>query len=58
MVAEVGNSAVSGKWISWKVWGVSVGKSVMGSLKNQTGWEPIDYYWIVRNKGKKGFIDV
>jgi hypothetical protein len=58
VVAEVGNAAVSGKWISKKVWGVSVGKLVMGSLQSRTGWEPINYYRIVRSKGKKGFIDV
>jgi hypothetical protein len=34
------------------------GESVMGSLKSQTRWEPINYYRIVRSKGKKGFIDV
>jgi hypothetical protein len=58
VVAEVGDAAVLGKWISQKVWGVSVGKLVMGSLKSQTGWEPINYYRIVRSKGKKGYIDV
>ncbi len=58
MVAEVGNAAVVGKWILRRVWGVSVGKLVMGSLKSQTRWEPISYYRIVRSKGKKGFIDV
>ncbi len=58
MVAEVGNAAVLGKWISRKVWEVSVGKLVMGSLKSRTGWEPINYHRIVRSKGKKGFIDV
>jgi hypothetical protein len=59
VIAEVGDAAVSsGKWISRKVWGVSVRKSVMGSLKSRTGWELINYYRIVRGKGKKGFIDV
>ncbi len=58
MVAEVGDADVSGKWILWKVWGVSVGKLVMGSLESQMGWEPVYYYRIVRSKGKKGFIDV
>jgi hypothetical protein len=47
------NAAVSGKWILQKVWGVSVGKLVMGSVKSQTRWEPINYYRIVRSKGKK-----
>ena len=56
--AEVGDAAVSGKWISQKVWGVSVGKLVMGSLKSRSGQEPINYYRIVRSKGKKGFINV
>ncbi len=58
VVAEVGNAAVLGKWIPRRVWGVSVGKLVMGSLKGQTRWEPINYYRIVRCKGKKGFINV
>ncbi len=58
MVAEVGNAAVLDKWILRKVWGVSMGKLVMGSLKSQSGQEPINYYRIVRRKGKKGFIDV
>jgi hypothetical protein len=31
---------------------------VMSSLKSQTRWGPINYYRIVRSKGKKGFIDV
>jgi hypothetical protein len=53
VVAEVGDAAVLGKLISRKVWEVSVGKSVMGSLKSRTGWEPINYYRIVRSKGKK-----
>jgi hypothetical protein len=38
--------------------GLSVEKSVMGSLKSQMRWEPINYNRIVRSKGKKGFIDV
>ncbi len=38
--------------------GLSGGKLVMGSLKSQTRWEPINYYRIVRSKGKKGFIEV
>jgi hypothetical protein len=38
--------------------GLSVGKLLMGSLKSQTWWELINYYRIVRNKVKKGFIDV
>ncbi len=58
MVAEVGDAAVLGKWILRKVWGVSVAKSVMGSLQSQMGWEPINFYRIVRSNGKKGFIDV
>jgi hypothetical protein len=58
VVAEVGNAAVLAKWISRRVWGVSVGKSVMGSLKSRTRWEPINYYSLVRSKGKKGFINV
>jgi hypothetical protein len=33
VAAEVGDADVLGNWISWRVWGVSVGKSVMGSLK-------------------------
>jgi hypothetical protein len=34
--------------------GLSVGKSVMRSLKSQMRWEPIYYYRIVRSKkGKK-----
>jgi hypothetical protein len=32
---------------------LSVGKLVMGSLKSQMRWEPINYYRIVRSKGKK-----
>jgi hypothetical protein len=36
VAAEVGNAAVLGKWISRRVWGVSVGELVMGSLKRQT----------------------
>ncbi len=58
MVAEVGNAAVLGEWVSRRVWGVSVGKLVMGSLKSQKRWEPINYYGIVRSKGKKCFIDI
>jgi hypothetical protein len=52
------DAAVLGKWISRRVWGVSVGKSVMDSLKSQTRWEPINYHRIVRSKVKKGFIGV
>jgi hypothetical protein len=33
--------------------GLSVGKLVMDSLKSQTRLEPINYYRIVRSKGKK-----
>ncbi len=58
MVAEVGNAAVLGKWISQSVWGVIVEKLEMGSLKRQRRWESIYYYRIVRCKGKKGFMDV
>jgi hypothetical protein len=43
VAAEVGDAAVSGNWISQRVWGVSVGKSVMGSLKRQMRWKPINY---------------
>ncbi len=43
VAAEVGNAAVLSNWILRRVWGVSVGKSVMGSLKRQTRWEPINY---------------
>jgi hypothetical protein len=43
VAAEVGNAAVLGKWISRRLWVVSVGKSVMGSLKRQMRWEPINY---------------
>jgi hypothetical protein len=43
VAAEVGDAAVSGNWISRRVWGVSVGKSVMGTLKRRTRWEPINY---------------
>ncbi len=43
VAAEVDNAAVSGNWILRRVWGVSLGKSVMGSLKRQTRWEPINY---------------
>jgi hypothetical protein len=38
--------------------GLSVGKLVMGSLKSRMRWKPINYYRIVRSKGKIGFIDV
>ncbi len=58
MVAEVGDAAVLGKLISRKVWGVSVGKLVIGMPQSQTRWEPINYYRVVRSKGEKGFIDV
>ncbi len=30
MAAEVGDAAVLGRWISRRVWGVSVGKLVIG----------------------------
>ncbi len=43
VAAEVGDAAVSGNWILQRVWRVSVGKLVMGSLKRQTRWEPISY---------------
>ncbi len=33
VAVEIGNAAVLGNWILQRVWGVSVGKSVMGSLK-------------------------
>ncbi len=58
MFAEVGNAAVLGKWILQKMWGVSVGKLVIGVPQSQTRWEPINYYGVVISKGKKGFIDV
>jgi hypothetical protein len=41
VTTEVGNAAVLGKWIPQRVWRVSVGKSVMGSLKRRMRWEPI-----------------
>ncbi len=43
VAAEVGNAVVLCNWISLRVWEVSVGKPVMGSLKRQTRWEPINY---------------
>jgi hypothetical protein len=43
VAAEVGDAAVLGNWILRRVWGVSVGKLVMGSLKRQTRWELINY---------------
>ncbi len=30
---EVGDVAMLGNWMSWIMWGVSVGKPVMGGLK-------------------------
>ncbi len=43
VAAEVGNAPVSGKWILQRVWGVSVVELVMGILKRQTRWEPINH---------------
>ncbi len=37
MAIDVGDPAVLGDcWISWMMWGVSVGKPVTGSLERQT----------------------
>ncbi len=49
VVAEVGEAAMSGKWVSLKVWGVSVGKSVISMPQSQMRWEPINCYRIVRS---------
>ncbi len=35
VAVEVGNAAVLGNWISWRMWEVSVGKPVKGSLERR-----------------------
>ncbi len=49
VVAEVGEAAMSGKWVSLKVRGVSVGMSVIGMPQSRMRWEPINCYRMVRS---------
>jgi hypothetical protein len=35
VAVEVGDAAVLGNWILWRMWEVSVGKPVTGSLERQ-----------------------
>ncbi len=47
VVAEVGEAAMSGKWVLLKVWGVNVGMLVVGMPQSRMRWEPINCYRLV-----------